>query len=94
MPDNQDAIDLKTGLFGLRVVGRDALVIFLFLAVMADSGLTYWEHLIRSQEHAEIMCALRINLYFGIQRQESRAINLYDLPTELWKCVPKFLVAK
>lgn len=98
--DSGDVVDVKTGPLGIHLGGRNALVIFIVLAIMADSALTYWEHMSRSSEHDAIMSTMRrlsckIDLQIYIyQRPSGNLIDWQHMPSGLWGCLPKFIMDK
>jgi len=89
-PDGSTSIEVKSGPVGLKLIGKDSLVIFLFLVIAANIGITLWQHLARSQEHEEITCHLKLNLYMQAVARGS-PIEWEKMPIDLYKCVPKFL---
>jgi len=90
-PSNaQDNVNLSTKWGGLSIVGKDALDIFLFLAIVAIGALTVYEHIQRSQEHSDIQCQIKLNLYMQAQAMD-KPINWRAMPTDLYNCIPRFL---
>lgn len=92
MPDvnGGDRVEFRTGLFGLSLTGSNALVIFIFIALVGVGALTIWAAKDSHKEHQEIMCMLKLNLYVNsIPRGE--AIDWQKLPVDLYGCVPRFL---
>ena len=72
------------------MVGKDALSIFLFIAIMALAALTIYEHIQRSTEHDQISCQIKLNLYMQ-QQITDKPINWRTMPSDLYLCIPKFL---
>jgi len=86
----QDSAEFHTGLFGFKLGGKDAISIFLFIAVLGLSGLTLWEHGTRSTEHDQIVCMIKLNLFvYTLPRGET--LDWSKMPVDLYPCVPKFL---
>lgn len=88
--EGQNTVDLTTKFGGLRLAGKDALDLFLFLSIIALGGLTIYEHIQRSTEHELISCQIKLNLFMQ-QQDFSKAINWRAMPTDLYNCVPKFI---
>ena len=86
----QNTVDLTTKWGGLRLGGKDALDIFLFLSIVALGSLTIYEHIQRSVEHDIISCQIKLNLFMQ-QQDFSKAVNWRAMPTDLYNCVPKFI---
>lgn len=85
---NTVSISSKWGGFSLG--GKDALDIFLFLAILGLSGLTVYEHIQRSAEHDTISCLIKLNLYMQTQSTE-KPINWRGMPVDTFSCVPRFI---
>lgn len=86
----RNTVDLTTKWGGLRLGGKDALDIFLFLAIVALGMLTIYEHVQRSTEHDLLSCQIKLNLFMQ-QQDFSKAVNWRAMPTDLYNCVPKFI---
>lgn len=87
---DQDSLDFKTGLFGLRLAGPNALIIFLFISLLGVASLTVWSSREASREHQEIVCMIKLNLYVNsIPRGDQ--LDWQKLPVDLYGCVPRFL---
>jgi hypothetical protein len=82
--------EFKTSLFGLKLGGKDAIDIFLFIVILALGGLTIYEHIQRSTEHDSINCQIKLNLYMQQQVPE-KPINWRAMPTDLYGCIPRWL---
>lgn len=85
-----DTVSLTTKLGTLALGGKDALSIFLFIAIMALAGLTVYEHIQRSTEHDQISCQIKLNLFMQAQ-DSTKPINWRSMPSDLFLCIPKFL---
>jgi len=93
MPDGEDrhdSVGLTTKWFGLNLAGKDALGIFLFISLLALAGVTLWEHSQRSNEHDQIGCMLKLNLFMQ-QIPPGTAIDWHRMPIDLYPCIPSFL---
>lgn len=87
---NGDSVDFKTGLFGIKLAGPNALVILLFITLLASAGLTFVEHVNRSQEHQQLQCSIRLSIFI-YTTPKGTPIDWDRLPVDLYECVPKFL---
>jgi hypothetical protein len=88
--DAQNSAEFKTGLFGFKLIGRDALITFLFITILAEAGLTFWEHSKRSDEHDQIVCMIKLNLFI-YTLPKGEPLDWSKMPVDLYSCVPKFL---
>ena len=88
--EGQNTVDLTTKFGGLKLAGKDALDLFLFLAILALGGITIWEHLARSNEHDQISCQIKLNLYMQAQISD-KPIDWRKMPSDLFPCIPRFL---
>jgi hypothetical protein len=86
----QDTVSLTSKWGGLSIGGKDALDIFLFIAIVGLGGLTIYEHIQRSTEHQDIQCQIKLNLYMQQQIPE-KPINWRAMPTDLYGCIPRWL---
>jgi len=87
---DENTAEFKTGLFGLKLGGRDAISMFLFIALVAIAALAFWEHGLRNKEHKEITCMIRLNLFiYTLPRGE--VLDWSRMPVDLYQCVPRFL---
>lgn len=89
MPDDE-AVDIRTGLFGLKLTGPSAILMLLFFATLANGALTMWEHFRRELEHDNMICIIRLNLYIHTLPKNSQ-IDWADMPSDLYNCIPRFL---
>ena len=89
MTNDQNTVDLTTKWGGLRLGGKDALDIFLFLSIVALGGLTFYEHIQRSVEHDAIQCSIKLNLF--MQTQGTGPIDWKKMPVDVFSCVPRFI---
>jgi len=88
--DGQNSAEFKTGMFGIKLDGKDAISTLLFIAVVAHGALTFWEHKQRSDEHDNISCMLKLNMFiYTIPRGEP--LDWSKMPVDLYGCVPRFL---
>lgn len=87
---NGDSVDFRTGLFGIKLTGPNSLITFLFLAILALSGLTLMQHINRQREHTEIVCMIKLNLFMN-NIPKGEAIDWAKMPVDLYGCVPRFL---
>jgi len=85
-----DTVSLTTKWGGLSLGGKDALGIGLLIAIIALAGLILYEHFQRSNEHDQISCQIKLNLYMQ-QTVPDKPINWRSVPTDLYSCIPKFL---
>lgn len=90
MAESPDSVDLKTGLFGLRIVGGNALFFFLLLMLFMNVALDLWQHVQRSHEHNSIVCTTRLAL-FVYTSPRGELIDWSRMPVDLYQCIPKFL---
>ena len=88
--EGQNTVDLTTKWGGLRLGGKDALDIFLFLTIVALGALTIYEHIQRSVEHDLLSCQIKLNLFMQ-QQDVSKAINWRAMPTDLYNCIPRWI---
>ena len=88
--DGQNTAEFKTGLFGFKLAGRDALVTFLFIVMLANAGLIFWESKSRQEEHNEIVCMIKLNLFI-YTLPKGEPLDWSKMPVDLYNCVPKFL---
>lgn len=88
--DDHDSVGLTTKWFGLNLAGKDAVGIFLFIALLALAGFTAWSNTQRSQEHEQITCMLKLNLYMQ-QVPVGSQIDWRRMPIDLYGCIPTFL---
>lgn len=86
----RDTVSLTTKFGALSLGGKNAMDIFLFIAILALTGFAAWEHSLRKDEHAEISCQLKLNLFMQAQSVD-KPINWRSMPVDLFSCVPKFL---
>jgi hypothetical protein len=85
-----DSVDFKSGPFGLSLKGDNALVILLFLSIVALAALTFWEHKARSDENAAMQCMIKLNLFVN-QLPRGEPLDWSKVPVDLYGCVPRFL---
>jgi len=88
--DVHDTVSLTTKLGSLSLGGKDALAIFLFIAILGLGGLTIYEHIQRSQEHDTLGCQIKLNLFMQSQ-DPMKPIDWRHMPQDVFGCVPKFL---
>jgi hypothetical protein len=88
--DGRDTVSLTTKWGGLSLEGKDALAIFLFIAILGLCGLTIYEHIQRSAEHDQISCQIKLNLFMQQQNPE-KPINWHAMPTDLYGCIPRWI---
>jgi hypothetical protein len=87
---NGDSVNIKTGIFGLTLTGPNALILAILIAIMGLTGLDIWENVERSREHDQIMCAIKLNLFFYTQ-PKGAPVEWNNMPVDLYNCIPKFL---
>ena len=91
MPDvDQNRVEFSTGLFGLSLTGANALATFLLITIFALAGLTIWSHRERSEEHQEIVCMIKLNLYVN-SIERGMPLDWSKMPVDIYGCVPRFL---
>ena len=88
--EGQNTVDLTTKFGGLKLAGKNALDLFLFLAILALAGLTMYEHIQRSTEHDAIQCSIKLNLFMQTQGTD-KPIDWKKMPVDVFSCVPRFL---
>src|ERR1044072_3684485 len=88
--NGQDQVGLTTKWFGLNLSGKDAGFIFLFIAILALTGLLFWTNKQRSEETAAIQCMIKLNLFVN-QQPRTEPLDWSKLPVDLYTCVPRFL---
>jgi len=86
---SQEGVGLTTKWFGLNLTGQSAGVTFIFITLLALSGLTLYEHIQRSVEHDAIACQIKLNLYMQTQMPD-KPIDWRKMPPDLFGCIPKF----
>jgi len=86
----QGSVGLTTKWFGLNLTGQTAGVTFIFIMLLGLCGVTIYEHVQRSSEHAQIECELKLTLYMQ-QIPAGQAIDWHKMPTDLYPCIPSFL---
>ena|SRR5690242_10024186 len=93
-PNNAtDTVSLTTKWGGLSLGGKDALAIFLFIAMLGLSALTLWEHIQRSSEHDLLDCRLKLTLFMQTVAPD-KAIDWRRVPVDLYSCVPRFILER
>lgn len=88
--EDQNAVNITSKWGGLSLVGKDAVGMFLFIAVLGLCGLTIYEHIQRSVEHDIINCMIKLNLFMQTQSMD-KAIDWRKMPIDTYNCVPRFL---
>ncbi len=86
----EDSIDIKAGPFSGKLTGRDSMMIFIVILLLALAGLTLWEHAMRANESKEIMCAIKLNLFMQTTTRGT-PIEWDKMPVDLYPCIPRFL---
>ena len=87
---NENSIDVKTSLFGIKLVGPNAILILLFLLMLALSALVVWENFRRENEHMQMMCSIKLNLFMNTI-PKGTSVDWSNMPVDLYPCIPKFL---
>ena len=88
--NGSNTVNLSTKWGGLSLAGKDALDIFLFIAILALASLTIYEHIQRSGEHDILSCQIKLNLFMQTQPVD-KPIDWKKLPVDTFGCVPRFL---
>lgn len=88
--DADEHVDLTTKWFGLKVGGPNALLIVLFMSILLDIGYGMWENFNRRNEHVQLMCAIKLNLFMQNQLM-GKSIDWLHMPVDLYPCIPRFL---
>lgn len=94
---DKNSVGLSTGWFGLSLSGKDAGYIFLFLVILASTGLNAWFMSARDKEHSEIVCMIKLNLFVNQSTRGGASGEILDwqrMPVDLYTCVPRFLYEK
>ena len=94
MANDESSVDVKTPWFGVGMKGTDATSFFIILLLIVLSGLTVWQHTLRSREHEQIMCSTKLAIFiFTSPRSEKGTleVNWERLPVDLYGCLPQFL---
>lgn len=89
-PQHHDSVSFTTSLFGIKMSGGNAIIIFLFIVNLALIGLILFESQHRITEHQNIVCSTRLAIYV-YTTPKGEAIDWNRMPTDLYPCVPKFL---
>lgn len=87
---NGDSVDLKSGPFGLKLAGPNALGIFLFIALLATGALAFMQHAQRQLEHERLQCSIRLSIFIYTLPKGS-PIDWERMPVDLYPCIPRFL---
>lgn len=87
---NLEQVDLTTRWFGLKIGGPNAILIVLFITMLLSMGYGMWENSNRRDEHIQLMCAIRLNLFMNSQPPGAK-IDWLHMPVDLYPCIPKFL---
>jgi F0F1-type ATP synthase membrane subunit a len=85
-----DSVDLKSGPFGVKLSGPNAMTIFLFISLLALAGLTFMEHKKRQEEHAQLNCSIRLSIFIYTMPRGA-ALDWERMPVDLYPCIPRFL---
>jgi hypothetical protein len=88
-----DSLDVKSGPFGLKLTGPNAILIALFILQLALIGLSLYEHNLRSREHDEILCINKLSLFIRTMTPGSK-MEWDKMPIDLYGCMPEFLYKK
>lgn len=88
-----DTVSLTTKLGSLSLGGKNALDIFLFISILALSGLTIYEHLQRSAEHDILSCQLKLTLFMQTQSID-KSIDWRKVPVDVYGCMPRFILER
>lgn len=83
-------VDLKTGMFGLKLSGANALLVFLFIINLTSIGFTVYEHRHRQEEHDQLQCMIRLNLFFQTI-PKGGGMDWGNVPVDLYLCIPRFV---
>ena len=86
----KSTVSLTTKLGSLSLGGKDALTIALYITMLALSGLNIYEHIQRSKEHDDIVCAIKLNLFLQTLPVD-KPIDWRRMPVDIYQCVPRFL---
>jgi hypothetical protein len=86
---NDQEVDIKTSLFGLRLIGQNSFVILLFLMQLVLIGIVMFENRSRSIEHKEVYCLVKLNLYVNTL-PKNEILDWAKLPVDLYECIPRF----
>ena len=86
----EDSVDLKAGSVGLRLAGPNALILFIFIAILLNTVFVVIENHERQKEHAQIECYLKLGIFVHTWPKGS-AIAWENMPVDLYGCIPKFL---
>ena len=87
---DQESVDVTTKWFGVKLTGPNALLILLFVALLANGALYIWENTQRRIEHEHIMCVNKLSLFmYGYPRGEP--IQWERMPPDIYACIPKFI---
>lgn len=87
---NEDSIDVKTGLFGLKLAGPNAMLLFIVILILGTGLLYLWQNVLREREHHEIMCMMKLTLFIQTIPKGS-VVEWERMPVDLFPCVPAFL---
>lgn len=86
---NNEGVDVKTSLFGLKISGPNSLLMVIFFAVVAETGLALWQHYQRMNEHRQMTCFIKLDIYVHTQVKEG-IIDWNKVPADLYECIPRF----
>ena len=89
---NQQQSGVKVSGFGgaLEIFGGNALFFFLLLMLGVNIAVSFYEHMLRREEHIQILCGSKLGIFIYTTPKGS-PIDWDRLPTDLYSCVPKFL---
>ena len=83
-------VDVKTGFGSLKLSGAPAVIVLLFIAILADIGYSVYENRQRSQEHTQVECMIKLALFIQTAPRGD-PIDWNKMPVDLYPCVPRFL---
>ena len=78
----------------LEMFGGNATFFFLLLLLGLNIGLTFYEHILRSGEHEQIMCSTKLAIFIYTSPRTEKGtleVNWERLPVDLYGCLPKFI---
>ena len=87
---DQQSVDISTKWGGLKLSGRDSVLTFLFILLLVLGGLIIWARTQTSMENAQVMCAIKLNLFMQTI-PKGAAIEWEKVPVDLYSCIPAFL---
>jgi heme/copper-type cytochrome/quinol oxidase subunit 2 len=88
MATNEDQLEVKTGFGSIITHGT---TVFIVVALAALTFVALWEHRQRSEEHDEIACLVKLNLFMHTLPKDT-PVTWRQIPQDYWPCLPRNIV--